>query len=59
MTLQEQQTFIAALIGAMQKEIFSAERDEEIKALPGKISKLEQEFSARRNSYRRSERCFQ
>lgn len=46
MTLQEQQTFIAALIGAMQKEIFSAERDEEIKALPGKISKLEQEFSA-------------
>lgn len=46
MTLQEQQQFIAALIGAMQKEIFSAERDEEIKALPGKISKLEQQFSA-------------
>ena len=46
MTLQEQQTFIAALIGAMQKEIFSAGKDEEIKALPGKISALEQQFSA-------------
>ena len=46
MTLQEQQTFIAALIGAMQKEIFSAGKDEEIKALPGKISALEEQFSA-------------
>lgn len=46
MTPQEQQTFIASLIAAMQKEIFSAQQDEEIKALPGKISTLEQQFSA-------------
>lgn len=46
MTPQEQQTFIASLIAAMQKEIFSAQQDEEIKALPEKISALEQQFSA-------------
>lgn len=45
MNFQEQQQFIAALITAMQKEIFSAEKDEEIKELPKKIATLEQKFT--------------
>lgn len=45
MNFQEQQQFIAALITAMQKEIFSAEKDEEIKELPKKIAALEQKFT--------------
>lgn len=45
MNPEEQKLFIASIIAAMQKEVFKADTDEEIKALPVKLSKLEEKFT--------------
>lgn len=45
MTPEQQKAFIASLITAMQQEVFKAETDKEIKALPTKLSELEGKFS--------------
>lgn len=45
MNPEEQKLFIASIITAMQKEVFKAETNEEIKALPTKLSELEAKFT--------------
>lgn len=45
MNPQEQKLFIEAIIGAMQKELFSAYQEKEILELPNKIAELEKKFT--------------
>lgn len=45
MNPEEQKAFIASIIAAMQKEVFSADTDKDIKALPAKLSELEAKFT--------------